>query len=81
MQKPITITPAEALAALNATPGMEGDTNRYFITEATPEEAWGAVIYHVGYHAEDPEESDLTGDPCRFYRNAQGVVECTGAYM
>lgn len=81
MEKPITITPAEALAALNATPGMEGDTNRYFITEAAPEEAWGGVIYYVGYRAKDPEDSDLTGDPCRFYRNAEGVVEATGPVM
>lgn len=73
-----TITRAEAIMALAtaAYSGLEGDTNSYYLT-STPGEVQedGAVIFMVGYAAEDPEESDPEGEPTAFTRAEDGTVQ------
>jgi hypothetical protein len=68
------ITKAEAAAALAA----EGTGPEFFITDAEPEVSMGVTVYMVGRHAEDPEESDLDGDPTGFDYAADGTVICVG---
>lgn len=73
------ITRTEAITALNLTmataPGLDGDTNSYFITSAPGEDMQdGRTMFMVGYAAEDPAESDFTGDQTVFARTEDGTV-------
>ncbi|ASR83956.1 hypothetical protein SEA_SHROOMS_77 [Arthrobacter phage Shrooms] len=77
----IQITFPEAAKALaeSIQEGMGADdANVYYLTDAEPQFRDGVTVFHVGYVAADPMESDEDGDPCGFMRDEMGDVVCVG---